>query len=494
MKKRKSQNNGQRMLKFYATIIASMMLLGYCSEVFSSPSLRVVEDESRIMAVEEQLEQEAEFVEKLKNFAPRPVVENAIFAQVPDLDDFLALQVGPYKHRPLHIAGRDSKTHRTQLLNYIQESIKHKRELVSWECGFDTTPAGKRGEKPLIVPHIARETQAAVKNDPSLLQEHLFQIPAFDTFMPEEGRDGNYDYPRVRYRAPIVHTDLARLLYLHTYACKDGKLTHCSLNGSQPITGEMFAAYQLAAKVVNQVRKTCKNDDEVALALHDFLCNNVRYEMNMHAGANESLVVGALLRQQATSHGYARAYMLLLTMAGIENHYVTGFFKLRDMKNPVPRAWNLVRLGGSWLHVDVAADDPAPDDKSFISRSYFGLPQQLLRRTHEVLATDAREQDIEKTGRVYYFSKNKLCFDSVEKLLLAVIDNAWPKRIRCAEYCCTKANMTVEAINAALQQPSDAIKEKLESLKIKKIRLNCQPIDAHGVIRISVKLNDEVVE
>ena len=54
--------------------------------------------------------------------------------------------------------------------------------------------------------------------------------------------------------------------------------------------------------------------------------------------------------------------------------------------------------------------------------------------------------------------------------------------------------MTVEAINAALQQPSDAIKEKLESLKIKKIRLNCQPIDAHGVIRISVKLNDEVVE
>lgn len=491
MRKKKVKNAGQRMLKFYGTIVASVFLLGYCSDTFASKSRRAEVDSARFREVEDFFEQEAELVEKMEKMTERPVVKRKMNAGSPNMEDFLSLKVGAYEHAALYIPERDEAAQKKKLSGHVRNSLRCCRELVSWECGYEDGLGSVEGGPPGPESILSWETAMSVIADPSLTVPYLFQfgqVSMFDSPM----EIANSPNQRVRFRVPVVHTDLARLLYLHQHARKGNQLTHCSLNGSQAITGEMFTAYQLASKVVAEVKQSHKSDYEIALALHDFLCRTVKYDMNMHAEANESLVVGALLRQQATSHGYARAYMLLLTMAGIDNRYVEGVFKLPGMKQTVMRSWNLVRLGESWVHVDVAADDPAPDDKNFISHSYFGLPQSLLGRTHGISRTPVDRKSIDTKGHLYYFAKNKLQFRSEEKLLHAVIDNAWPKRIRSAEYHCLNPRMTVDSINEALKLPS--IQEKLENLNINKIHLSCQPMDAHGVIRISVKLNDEVVE
>ncbi len=486
MGKKKKKDSGPRMLKFYMTIAGSLFMLGYCADFFSAKESYAVENDDRFLEVEACYEKEAEFVENIQKMTARPIVEQTIIAGSPDMEDFLSLKVGAYEHSSLYISERSEQAQQDKIIAYLLENIKHKRELVSWECGYETEPAPQPGKPATVKSHISWENAWRACNDSCFSDSHLFQLGKVSIFDTQEDI-ANSSHNRVRFRIPVVHTDLARLLYLHSNASRNGKLTHCSINGSQAITGEMFTAYQLALNVVQKIKQEHKKDYDIALALHDFLCNNVKYEMNMHSEANEALVVSTLLQQKATSYGYARTYMLLLTMAGIENYYVEGKYKTKKMTRPMIRAWNLVRLGGSWVYVDVAADDPAPDDKSFISHSYFGLSLQQLQKTSIPFL---KQQSVDTTGSMYYFAKNKLQFRSEEKLLHAVIDNAWPKRIRTAEYCCLNPAMTVASINKALSMPS--IQEKLTERNIMKIRLSCQPIDEHGVIRISVNLNDEI--
>lgn len=62
---------------------------------------------------------------------------------------------------------------------------------------------------------------------------------------------------------------------------------------------------------------------------------------------------GALVEGDAVCQGYALAYKLLLDKCGIDSVLVTS--------NEMGHAWNLVKLDGSWYHVDVTWDDPTPN-------------------------------------------------------------------------------------------------------------------------------------
>ncbi len=169
------------------------------------------------------------------------------------------------------------------------------------------------------------------------------------------------------------------LTFIPTYS--DWVLMRAVFLGQQPqsvLSAEMKRAYRRALSSVEAEREKLKevNDGEererrLALALHDYLCHHASYSPKNR----ESVTTAAsllLLKGRGVCEGYARAYALLLTMAGIENRYICGHAK------GVDHAWNMVKLGGRWCHVDVTYDDRggAP------SRLYCDLSDRQVARDH----------------------------------------------------------------------------------------------------------------
>lgn len=197
-------------------------------------------------------------------------------------------------------------------------------------------------------------------------QSHLYTLGSpsvFDLHSKGAVAEGEY---LVRVRLPASYTDLARMLLVYFNAPGERQPVR-GINGSQPLTGGMLVTYELARKAVQLQREKASEAwetgsdgalTEYALAarLHDFVSRNCRYNVNMLWADNEMLVVNAMLGNQATSAGYARLYSLLLHMAGIENIYVRGVRRL-ESGGFCPYFWNMARLDGRWVHIDVAGSD-----------------------------------------------------------------------------------------------------------------------------------------
>lgn len=124
---------------------------------------------------------------------------------------------------------------------------------------------------------------------------------------------------------------------------------------------------QLAAECL---RNAGRSDYSRALWLHDWLIYNADYDTSYtYYYAN-----GVLLEGVGVCQSYALAYDLLLHEIGIESVYLSG------TANGASHAWNLVRLDGSWYHVDCTWDDPIGG--GYEKHSYFGLTDEQMALDH----------------------------------------------------------------------------------------------------------------
>lgn len=108
-----------------------------------------------------------------------------------------------------------------------------------------------------------------------------------------------------------------------------------------------------------------------ALALHDWLIYNANYDYTY----TNYMPDGVLLDGSGVCQSYALAYQMLLKEAGVESLYVTG------MAGGGAHAWNLVKMGGEWYHVDCTWDDP--NQGGLENHDYFGLTDALMARDHQ---------------------------------------------------------------------------------------------------------------
>ena len=132
------------------------------------------------------------------------------------------------------------------------------------------------------------------------------------------------------------------------------------------------------------------SDYEVALALHDYIVNHVEY---VHEGDHQT-AYGALVGGKAVCAGYARAYQLLLTQAGIPCSYIQGE-SYDSSGSLVNHAWNLVWLDGNCCYTDVTWDDQGD---SYVFHEYFNLSKEEISKTHildsnEVLPESCGHED-----------------------------------------------------------------------------------------------------
>ena len=129
-------------------------------------------------------------------------------------------------------------------------------------------------------------------------------------------------------------------------------------------------------------------DLEKERQLHDLLCARVTYYTNeltsMHQ--DHDCAIGALLNGKADCDGYADAFYLLGSLAGLQVRYQHGSTVLRSEAQTDPTAskkdethmWNTVRIGGQWLMLDVTWDDSDAD----VSYVYFNNGQDRHLLTH----------------------------------------------------------------------------------------------------------------
>ncbi len=130
---------------------------------------------------------------------------------------------------------------------------------------------------------------------------------------------------------------------------------------------------------VNQIVSTMitesMSDYTRALVLHDWLIYNANYDYSYtHYDA-----AGVLLYGSGVCDSYARAYQMLCTAAGLECIIVTG--TATGENGTESHAWNLVKLGGVWYHVDCTWDDPN-EGGGYERHTYFCLDDETMAKDH----------------------------------------------------------------------------------------------------------------
>lgn len=174
------------------------------------------------------------------------------------------------------------------------------------------------------------------------------------------------------------------------------------------LTPSQKSALNKARSIVNQVCAQHSSDYDRALALHDYLIRNATYS---HCSAAKNLTSSTSCMLQSgmgICEGYARAYGLLLTLAGIENRYVGGSAQGDS------HAWNMARLGGQWVHIDCTYDDPLPDAPDRALRSYFGMSDAQIAVNHHWNRSAVPSAS---SSALYYPFRNGLHFATMKELI-----------------------------------------------------------------------------
>lgn len=119
-------------------------------------------------------------------------------------------------------------------------------------------------------------------------------------------------------------------------------------------------------KLENEILQGKENDYDKVLAIHDYIVNNTKYNIDDEnkAGTASSNAIGVLFNHLATCNGYTDAASILLDRANIPNVRISNDKHI----------WNLVYVNGKWLHLDVTWDDPINKldmDKQVLSHNYF---------------------------------------------------------------------------------------------------------------------------
>ena len=132
--------------------------------------------------------------------------------------------------------------------------------------------------------------------------------------------------------------------------------------------------------IANKLAKGKKSDAAKVKAVHDYIIKNTAYDYDNYIinqiPKADYTAVGVLKNKTAVCEGYAKTFYALMNLMNIPCKMVTG------TGNGVGHAWNMVKVGGKWYHIDVTWDDPVTDEKGNIGYGYFLLSDQEMARDH----------------------------------------------------------------------------------------------------------------
>lgn len=144
--------------------------------------------------------------------------------------------------------------------------------------------------------------------------------------------------------------------------------------------------------------------------VHDFICENVRYDKLKKAYSHE--IIGPLGQSVGVCEGIAKAVKVLLDALGVWCVIaICGNNPEKGIK--YRHTWNIVKINGIYYHLDATFDNSLGKDheNTEIRYDYFNLDDQQIFRDHEPLiapAPNCNDHDH------FYYKEKKLSFTKQE--------------------------------------------------------------------------------
>ena len=120
-----------------------------------------------------------------------------------------------------------------------------------------------------------------------------------------------------------------------------------NFNGAENVGFINLYIQSQADKIVSEYTNDNMSDIQKAKVLHDWICNKVYFEHEDPDSPKTQNDGSVFMNNSTICEGYAKGYDLLLKAAGIESHYV----------HSSSHAWNIIKLGNQYFHVDTTWDD-----------------------------------------------------------------------------------------------------------------------------------------
>ncbi len=122
--------------------------------------------------------------------------------------------------------------------------------------------------------------------------------------------------------------------------------------------------------ILSEIIKPSMSDREKVKAVHDYIVLNTEYDLSY----SNYTAYEALNEGKTVCNGYSLLGHRMLNEIGIPTRILSS----KDMNH----AWNLVKLGGQWYHMDITWDDPVPDIKGRVLYNYYLLTDTEMRIDH----------------------------------------------------------------------------------------------------------------
>lgn len=143
--------------------------------------------------------------------------------------------------------------------------------------------------------------------------------------------------------------------------------------------------------LIENVVKDSMSDKEKILALHDYIINNTKYDIeraNSETNSSEydsARILGVLYDHYAICSGYADLMAVILEKLNIPNYKISS----------ETHVWNALYLDNEWWHLDLTWDDPiSTSGKDILDHSYFLIDSKTLRELDAGIKDHIYDKDI----------------------------------------------------------------------------------------------------
>ena len=211
----------------------------------------------------------------------------------------------------------------------------------------------------------------------------------------------------IRYSYEAVNSE-KRLISLYLFYT-DGKTTD-TIEDSGEFTktadrdeiSQQISKFNAKAEEFLKAVSSSLSDIEKEKLIHDFVLKNITYDNEaVSSSPNRENYLrawdtyGALCDKKAVCEGYSKLFQYLCYQVGINATYVQG------TSQGVGHAWNVIKLGNDWYHIDTTWDDGSTDGNAIYS--WFNLTEAEIKADHTI---DSDNISVPKAEGSEYSLKN----------------------------------------------------------------------------------------
>lgn len=139
---------------------------------------------------------------------------------------------------------------------------------------------------------------------------------------------------------------------------------------------------------INQMQLTGdETEAEIYKKVHNYIIRNIEYDYDALKNPDmypEAFTVrGIFERKKAVCEGISKAFKLLCDRVGAKDVYVVeGISSREGFGNSIPHAWNIVKSGNKYSHIDVTWDLGSSSTCRYNRYDYFMIPDDWINIDH----------------------------------------------------------------------------------------------------------------